>query len=90
MEVILFTAVAAVLYLVSDRLLLLLEARAGRRFEYRSLVFFAILLVARGRDVRLRYRSSPPAADADVCLFCTALDLDQAQQFQVVNVAEQD
>jgi len=44
MEIILFTAVAAVLYLVSDRLLLLLESRAGRRFEYRSLVFFAILL----------------------------------------------
>ena len=45
MEIILFTAVAAVLYLVADRLLLLLEARAGRRFEYRSLIFFAILLV---------------------------------------------
>lgn len=44
MEVILFTAVAAVLYLVSDRLLLMLESRAGRRFEHRSLVFFAILL----------------------------------------------
>jgi hypothetical protein len=44
MEVILFTAVAAVLYLVSDRLLLLLESRAGRRFEHRSLLFFAMLL----------------------------------------------
>lgn len=44
MEIILFTAVAAVLYLVADRLLLLLESRAGRRFENRSLFFFAILL----------------------------------------------
>jgi hypothetical protein len=43
-EVILFTAVAAALYLVADRLLLLIEARAGRRFEYRSVIFFAILL----------------------------------------------
>lgn len=45
MQIILFTLVAAVLYLVSDRLLLVLEARAGRRFENRSLYFFGILLV---------------------------------------------
>jgi hypothetical protein len=44
MEVILFTAVAAVLYLVADRLLLLIETRAARRFEHRSVIFFAILL----------------------------------------------
>lgn len=44
MEIILFTVVAAVLYLVADRLLLLLESRAGRRFENLSLAFFAILL----------------------------------------------
>jgi hypothetical protein len=44
MEAILFTAIAAVLYLVADRLLLLLESRAGHRFEQRSIVFFAILL----------------------------------------------
>jgi hypothetical protein len=44
MEVILFTAIAAVLYLVADRLLLLLESRAGRRFEQRSIVFFGILV----------------------------------------------
>ena len=40
----LFTALAVVLYLVSDRALNVLEVRAGRRFEYRSLIFFAILL----------------------------------------------
>ena len=44
MEIILFTGVAAVLYLVADRLLQLLESRAGRRFDNRSMVFFAILL----------------------------------------------
>jgi len=41
----LFTALAVVLYLVADRLLDALERRAGRRFEYRSVVFFVILLL---------------------------------------------
>jgi len=40
----LFTALAVALYLISDRALNALEVRAGRRFEYRSLIFFAILL----------------------------------------------
>jgi len=44
MSVIWFTAVAALLYLVSDRLLEWLEIRLGRRLEHRSLVFFGILL----------------------------------------------
>jgi predicted PurR-regulated permease PerM len=44
MQMILFTALAIVLYLAADRLLDALEARAGRRFEYRSVVFLAILL----------------------------------------------
>ena len=44
-EALLFTALAVVLYLVADRVLDALERRAGRRFEYRSVVFFAILLV---------------------------------------------
>ena len=44
MEMLLFTALAVVLYLVADRALNALEVRAGRRFAYRSLVFFAILL----------------------------------------------
>ena len=39
-----FTAVAALLYLVSDRLLEWLEIRLGRGLEHRSLVFFGILL----------------------------------------------
>ena len=44
MEMLLFTALAVVLYLVADRALNALEVRAGRRFEYRSLIFFVILL----------------------------------------------
>jgi hypothetical protein len=43
-QMLLFTALAVVLYLVSDRALNALEVRAGRRFEYRSLIFFVILL----------------------------------------------
>lgn len=44
MEMLLFTALAVVLYLVADRVLDAVERRAGRRFEYRSLIFFVILL----------------------------------------------
>jgi hypothetical protein len=39
-----FTLVAIVLYVGCDRLLDLLERRAGRRFENRSLIFFGLLL----------------------------------------------
>lgn len=45
MQIVLFTVVAVVLYVVSDRILVALELRAGRRFDNRSLIFFAILLV---------------------------------------------
>lgn len=44
MEIVYFTVVAAVLYLVSDWTLQRMEIAAGRRFEHRSLVFFALLL----------------------------------------------
>ena len=44
MNAILFTIVGVALYLVSDWLLQRVEATAGRRFEYRSLIFFVILL----------------------------------------------
>ena len=44
MQIVLFTVLAVVLYLVSDRILDALERRAGRRFDNRSLIFFAILL----------------------------------------------
>jgi predicted PurR-regulated permease PerM len=44
MTTVYFTLAAIVLYLACDRLLDLLERRAGRRFENRSLIFFAMLL----------------------------------------------
>ena len=44
MSAIYFTVVAVALYFVSDWLLQAVEAQAGRRFEYRTLIFFVILL----------------------------------------------
>lgn len=44
MEIVYFTLVAIVLYLVSDWILQRVEEAAGRRFEHRSLIFFALLL----------------------------------------------
>lgn len=44
MEFILFTVVAVVLYVVADRIVDAIEVRVGRRFEYRTLYFFGILL----------------------------------------------
>ena len=44
MSILYFTAVAAILYLVSDLILQQFEVRSGKRFEHRSLIFFAILL----------------------------------------------
>jgi hypothetical protein len=44
-EAVYFTLTAIVLYFVSDWLLERVEAAAGRRFEHRTLIFFAIILV---------------------------------------------
>jgi hypothetical protein len=46
MTTVYFTLAAIVLYLLSDRVLDLLERRAGRRFEHRSLIFFGLLLAS--------------------------------------------
>ncbi len=40
-----YTVAGIVLYLAADWILRLLEARAGRVFEHRTLVFFALLSV---------------------------------------------
>jgi NADH:ubiquinone oxidoreductase subunit 6 (subunit J) len=45
LQILLFTVAAVVLYLAADRMLDAVERRAGRRFEYRSVYFFVILLV---------------------------------------------
>jgi hypothetical protein len=44
MQMLLFTALAILLYLLADRLLDAIERRVGRRLEQRSLIFLAILL----------------------------------------------
>lgn len=44
MQFVYFTLTAIGLYLLSDWLLDRIEVVAGRRFEYRSLIFFVILL----------------------------------------------
>ena len=44
MPLVLYTLVAAVLYLFSDWLLTRIRIKAGKRLEHRSLIFFAILL----------------------------------------------
>jgi membrane-anchored glycerophosphoryl diester phosphodiesterase (GDPDase) len=44
MSIVYFTLVAAILYLLSDRILDRVEVSAGRRFQHRSLLFFCILM----------------------------------------------
>ena len=44
MEIVYFTLVAALLYLFSNWLVERIEVAAGRRLEFRSLLFFFILL----------------------------------------------
>jgi len=43
MEIILFTVVAIVLYLVSDWIVQRIEIAAGRRLEHRTLLFFGLI-----------------------------------------------
>jgi len=42
---ILYTVAAILLYLLSDWILNQIESKRGKRFEHRSLIFFAIILV---------------------------------------------
>ena len=45
MEMLYFTLAAIALYVGADWILNRIEAAIGRRLEYRSIIFFAILLV---------------------------------------------
>ena len=45
MEIVLFTLVAIILYLVSDSILKAIEKRKGKVLENRSLIFFVIITV---------------------------------------------
>ena len=44
MEVVYFTVTAILCYLIADWALKRVETMAGRRFEHRTLIFFAMLL----------------------------------------------
>ena len=45
MEILYFTLAAILLYFAADWILSRVELAAGKRFKYRNLIFFAILLV---------------------------------------------
>ena len=45
MEILLFTLVAIVIYLVSDWIVRMIEARRGAALKQRQVVFFAVFLV---------------------------------------------
>ncbi|MBC8519482.1 MAG: hypothetical protein H8D24_03620 [Gammaproteobacteria bacterium] len=45
MEMVLYTVIAVVLYLVSDRILGYLESMYGKVLPYRSVIFFVIILI---------------------------------------------
>jgi len=45
MEILYFTLAAVFLYMGADWILNRIEAAAGRRLEYRSIIFFVLLLV---------------------------------------------
>ena len=45
MEILLFTLVAIVIYLVSDWIIRMIEARRGAALKQRQVVFFAVFLV---------------------------------------------
>jgi hypothetical protein len=45
LEIVYFTLVAAGLYFISDWLLSRIERARGKRFEQRSMIFFAIIMV---------------------------------------------
>lgn len=45
MEILYFTLAAILLYFAADWILNRLETAAGKRFKYRNLIFFALLLV---------------------------------------------
>jgi hypothetical protein len=64
LEAVLFTVTGIVLYLVADRLVVLIERRAGRILEHRTLLFFALLLtLALASFAAIRQFLPPPAVN---------------------------
>ncbi|HSD60528.1 MAG TPA: hypothetical protein VLC55_06710 [Burkholderiales bacterium] len=65
MEILYFTAVAVGLYFIADWLLDRIEVARGKRFEYRQVVFFAIILVLALATFQLMSVLTRPAAPPD-------------------------
>ena len=64
MEAVYFTIAGVVLYLLADRLLVLIERRAGRVLENRTLVFFVLMLcLAVGTFAAIRNFLPAPAGN---------------------------
>jgi len=61
-EILYFTAVAVGLYFLADWLLDRIEVARGKRFEYRQVVFFAIILVLAMASFQLMGLLTRPAA----------------------------
>jgi len=64
MEMISYTIAAIFLYVLSDWILNRIEIRRGKRFENRSLVFFAIILVLAVVVFNLIQQLRPPVEPA--------------------------
>jgi len=65
MEMLYYTVAAIVLYVVSDWILNQIEIRRGARFDNRSLIFFAIILVLSVTLFNLiQYLQGPPGSVA--------------------------
>ena len=81
MEMLYYTVAAIFLYLVSDWILNQIENRRGERFENRSLIFFAIILVLSVALFNLiqhfQPATGPSAPAADVS---TEQELESSQQ----------
>jgi DMSO/TMAO reductase YedYZ heme-binding membrane subunit len=63
MEAVYYTITGVVLYLLADRILRVIEARAGRIFEHRTLIFFVLLLSMALVSFAVIRRLLPPAID---------------------------
>jgi len=64
MEILYYTLAGILLYLVSDWILNRIEIMRGERFENRSLIFFAIILVLALVLFNLIQQLQPPAVPA--------------------------
>ena len=62
-EAVYYTITGVVLYLLADRVLRLIEARAGRVFEHRTLIFFVLLLAMALVSFAVIRRLVPAAID---------------------------